>query len=92
MQTDEPAVLDWMLALAPRPQMRVSAPGHHWWRELVTDAWFMANHAWELEREAFANGHATEEREFEDLRPRPKLGDFMSHLSTGAWSAPEVFA
>lgn len=87
MQTDEPAVLEWMAALAPRPLQRVSSPGHHWWREYVTAAWRGAHDAWEAERERVAIGYATEEAEYEAAHPRPRLRDFMEHLSTGSWSA-----
>lgn len=90
MQTDEPAVVTWMLALAPRPQVRVSSPGHHWWREMVTEAWRCADQAWQLHREAVAIGYPTEMREFEAQHPRPRLGDFMVHLSTGSWSVEAV--
>lgn len=93
MQTDEPAVLTWMLALAPRPQLRVSSPGHHWWREMVTDAWQNATDAWLAHREAVSLGYATEQVEFEREHPRPRLGDFMVHLSRGSWSfEPEAVA
>lgn len=88
--TDEPAVLTWMLALAPRPAMRVSSPGHHWWRELVTEAWRTATLAWEADRERVALGYSTEMIEYEAAHPRPRLGDFMRHLSTGAWSPEAV--
>lgn len=50
MFTDEPEVLTWMIALAPRPR-RPEPTGRHWWRELVTDAWRAADHAWWLHRE-----------------------------------------
>jgi hypothetical protein len=84
--TDEPAVLTWMIALAPRP--RVEPVGRHWWRELVVDAWSSAMHAWWLKREAAAIGHATEEAEFEAAHPRPRLRDFMVAMSSGSL-APE---
>lgn len=85
--TDEPAVLTWMIALSPRPQPEPT--GRHWWREMVTDAWRAADHAWQLQREAVAIGYATEEREFAERHPRPTLGGFMSALSSGAL-APET--
>lgn len=84
-KTDEPAVLTWMIALAPRP---AGEPRRHWWRELVTDAWRSADHAWWLEREAVAVGYQTEMREFAEDNPRPRLRDFMTHLSSGRL-APE---
>lgn len=84
MQTDEPDVLAWMACFAGRrPDTRISAPGHHWWREWITDEWRAADHAWWLQREAEALGYETEMREFEADNPRPKLGDFMVHLSVG---------
>jgi hypothetical protein len=82
--TDEPAVLTWMIALAPRPGYRVSPPGRHWWRELVTDLWRNADHTWWLAREAFAVGNRTEMAEFQELHPRPMLRDFMVGLSQGS--------
>lgn len=85
MFTDEPAVLTWMIALAPRPR---EPQRRHWWRDLVTDAWFAADQAWQLEAEAASVGYATELAEFAALKPRPRLRDFMVHLSTGA-VAPE---
>lgn len=85
--TDEPAVLTWMIALAPRP--RVEPVGHHWWREMVTDAWRCADEAWQRHREEVAIGYATEMREFAEAHPRPQLGWFMSALSRGAL-APEA--
>lgn len=59
----------------------------HTWRERVTDEWFMATHAWLLERERVAIGYGTEEAEFEEQHPRPRLADFMRALSPGF--APE---
>lgn len=90
MYTDEPAVLTWMIALAPRP--RPEPIGRHWWRELVVDAWSCADQAWHDEREAVAMGYATEEREFAEARPRPRLADFMRHLSAGTWSPEAVLS
>lgn len=86
MQTDEPEVLTWMAIMAPRPQARVSAPGHHWWREYVTEEWRAAYQAWWLHREEVAIGYATEMREFEAEHPAPRLADFMRALSRGSWS------
>lgn len=82
---EDPSVITWRIALAPRPRHRV---GRHWWREYITDCWRSADHAWWLAREAVAIGYATEEREYAQLHPRPRLRDFMTHLSTGAL-APE---
>lgn len=83
METDEPAVLIWMAALAPRPGVRISRPGHHWWREYVTSIWQDATDAWLATREAVALGYKTEMAEFEAAHPRPRLGEFMTHLSFG---------
>lgn len=88
--TDEPAVLTWMIALAPRPRPEPS--GRHWWREMVTDAWRCADHAWQLQREAVAIGYATEEREFADHHPRPTLAGFMHALSSGQMSPERIYA
>lgn len=79
--TDDPAVLAWQVALSPRP--RPEPIGRHWWRELVTEAWRAALDAWEAKREEVAIGYATEMREFEEQFPRPRLADFMVHLSNG---------
>ena len=79
--TDEPSVLTWRIALAPRP--RFTTNGRHWWRELVHQAWFSATQVWLAEREAVAIGYATEQREYEEAHPRPRLRDFMVELSTG---------
>lgn len=82
---EDPAVLTWRIALAPRPRPR---GGRHWWREYVTDVYRAADHAWWLARENAAYGYHTEMREFAEAHPRPRLRDFMVHLSTGA-VAPE---
>lgn len=81
MFTTDPAVLTWMIALAPRP--RPAPVGHHWWRDMVTDAWRSADQAWWLHRENVALGYAPEMRDFELQHPRPRLGDFMVALSSG---------
>lgn len=88
--TDEPAVLTWMIALAPRP--RVEPTGRHWWREMVWDAWHSADQAWQAQREAVAIGYATEEREFAEAHPRPNLGGFMRALSSGALAPERIYA
>lgn len=88
MFTDEPAVLTWMVALAPQPAR--PPIGRHWWRELVHEAWLLADHSWQLQREAVASGYATEEREYAEVHPRPLLKDFLVHLSTGKWSPEAV--
>lgn len=87
--TTDPSVLAWMQALAPRP--RAEKVGHHWWREFVTDAWRSADHAWHLAREAEAIGYATEEAEFAERHPRPRLADFMAHLSGGRMDPAYVY-
>lgn len=94
----------WMMALAPRPGVRVSAPGHHWWRELVTEVHSHAVAAREALRESgkpayntagAANSDAAyyqlSDEEFDLLHPPPKLRDAMVHLSQGAW-APDRWA
>lgn len=57
------------------------------WVQTVTDAWRSAMQAWELEAEAAAVGYATELAEFEAANPRPRLKDFMMHMSHGAQPA-----
>lgn len=88
--TDEPAVLTWMVCLAPRP--RAEPTGRHWWREYVVDAWRSAYQAWWLQREAVAIGYATEMAEFEAANPCPNLRDFMTHLSAGRTAPEHVYA
>ena len=85
--TTDPAVLSWMIALAPRPKPEPS--GRHWWRELVTDAWRSANEAWERQLEATTSMYEAEVAEYAAEHPRPRLGDFMRHLSHGRY-APET--
>lgn len=75
--TDEPAVLTWQIALAPRP--RFTTNGRHWWRDMVTQAWRAAYDQWLLDLEA---------AEFRAENPPPLLRDFMRHLASGAL-APE---
>lgn len=86
MGCPDPAVVAWQIALAPRP--RTAPTGRHWWRELVTEAFHCARDAWERDADLIALGYDTEEREYAEKKPKPRLGDFMIHLSTGAW-APE---
>lgn len=83
---EDPAVITWRIALAPRP--RFNTGGRHWWRDLVTDAWRSADHAWWLHREAVALGYETEMREYAEQYPRPRLKDFLTQLSQGQF-APE---
>lgn len=47
----------------------------------VTDAWRSATEAWEREAEDVAIGYKTELAEFASIKPRPRLKDFMVHLS-----------
>lgn len=86
MLGEDPAVTTWRIALAPRP--RFSTGGRHWWRDLVTDAHSCAMQAWFLQAEANAIGYETELREYAEQHPRPRLRDFMVHLSQGGL-APE---
>jgi hypothetical protein len=55
----------------------------------VTDAWLLATEAWLLHRESVAIGYDTEERQFEEHHPRPRLADFMDAMRPGV--PPEVF-
>lgn len=92
--TDDPAVLTWRIALAPRP--RYSTGGRHWWRELVTATYQDARHAWEARRHsdqpawsaagAAHSGvacHQLSDEEFAQLYPPPRLQDFLTGLSQG---------
>lgn len=84
MTGQDPAVVEWMRAVAAyRHQLPPRPPRRHWWRELVTDAWRTADHAWQLQAEAYAVGYATELAEFAAMTPRPRLGEFMVHMSCG---------
>lgn len=96
---EDPAVITWRIALAPRP--RFSTGGRHWWRELVTSTYRDAADAWAHRREsdqpawgapgAAHSGVACyqlSDEEFAALFPRPRFGDFLAHLSQGA-VAPE---
>lgn len=60
----------------------------HTWRDQCVEAWRTATQAWLLHREAVAIGYSTEEREFEEHHPRPRLADFMDALRPGV--PPEV--
>lgn len=60
----------------------------HTWRAQVTDAWLLATETWLRHREAVAIGYDTEEREFEEHHPRPRLADFMDAMRPGV--PPEV--
>jgi hypothetical protein len=63
----------------PRVQRRRLNP----WVSMVYDAWRAAHDAWEAEAEHVAIGYDTELREFAATHPRPRLKDFMVHLSYG---------
>ena len=89
MRHEDPAVTSWRIALAP--QGRPKPTGRHWWRELVTDAFTCAREAWEQERELVALGYDTEEAEYAEQVPPPRLRDFMVHLSQGSLSPERVF-
>lgn len=99
----DPAVVTWMLALAPRP--RVEPTGRHWWREYVTAAYVEAREAWETRFDLEANttyrrGIIAEERrrerrggrrevtDFLEANPAPVFKDFLTGLSSGR-IAPE---
>lgn len=55
----------------------------HPWRDSVVGAWRDATDAWLVERESVAIGYGTEMAEFEARTPRPRLRDFMIHMSHG---------
>lgn len=93
---EDPAVLSWRIALAPRP--RYSTAGRHWWREAVTDLYRAARDAREALREsglpappsvAGSAGSAVayyqlSDEEFERCHPAPRFGDYLVELSQGA--------
>lgn len=63
--------------------------GHNPWRDLITDAWRSADHAWFLAAEADSIGYATELDEYRAEHPRPNLGDFMRELAP-MWHGPKA--
>lgn len=93
---EDPAVLTWRIALAPRP--RAEPVGRHWWRQLVTETYRAAAAARDSLRESAqdAGGQVAgtagstagylqlTEAEFDELVPRVRLGDVMRELSSGA--------
>lgn len=70
----------------------MSRRGRNVWRDRVVDAWRSADHAWWLAMEAATSLYATEMEEYKRLHPRPKLRDFMTHLSHGTPTESEVAA
>lgn len=93
--TDEPAVLTWMIALAPRPHY--STGGRHWWRELVTQTYRAARDARSALRESShpvysvagtansgAAAYQLSDAEFDEAFPAPRFGDVLHAMSTGA--------
>lgn len=62
--------------------------GRNAWREYVTEAWRMADHAWWLACEAEAIGYATEIAEYAEAHPRPTLKAFLVGLAP-AWHGPK---
>lgn len=105
MTTQDPSVLSWMIALAPRG--RPEPIGHHWWRDLVMSAYLEAREQWEIQFEfatnqSYAPGCVAREKrrerrggrreitDFIEDNPPPVLADFMVGLSSGAL-APERF-
>lgn len=85
--TDEPSVLTWACALAPRP--RAPAPtGRHWWREYVTETWRAAYDAWQIAHEEASRGYEAEAAEHRAANPPPTLRATMTGLSSGQL-APE---
>lgn len=91
---EDPAVLSWRLALAPRP--RYSAAGRHWWRELVTATYRDWLAGWEQLRESDAPAWGTpgaansgvccyqlSDEEFRALHPQPLFRDVLVGLSGG---------
>lgn len=56
----------------------------HTWREQVSDAWLLATETWLRHRETIAIGYRTEEAEYEEHHPRPRLAGFMDAMRHGA--------
>lgn len=93
MPGEDPAVLSWRIALAPRPRYRA---GRHWWRELVTHTYRDWRASWEAGRESDAPAwgaagaansgvacHQLSDEEYEALFPRPQFRDVLVGLSGG---------
>jgi hypothetical protein len=97
---EDPAVLTWRIALAPRP--RPEPVGRHWWQQLVTDTFHAAKAAREALRESgqdaggavagtagsAAGYYQLSEAEFAQVHPPVTLQSVMVALSQGSL-APE---
>lgn len=58
------------------------------WVQEITEAWRSATEAWERQAEAVALGYDTELAEYAAVNPKPRLKDFMVHMSQQAPWAP----
>lgn len=96
--SQDPAVLTWMICMAPRT--RPEPTGHHWWRDLVMASYREARDQWEIKFDLEANdtyrpgiiakekrkerrGGRREVTDFIAENPPPTLRDFMVGLSSG---------
>lgn len=93
---EDPAVLSWRIALAPRP--RFTTHGRHWWRDLVTATYRDARDARDALREsgAAASGRVAgtahslaswsqlSDQEFAEAVPPVRFQDVLTGLSGGA--------
>lgn len=70
-----------------RRDIRGRRIGRNPWRDLITEHWRLADHAWFLKAEAVCIGYATELAEYRAENPRPNLGDFMRELAP-MWTGP----
>ncbi|MGH3973207.1 MAG: hypothetical protein ACRDS9_07770 [Pseudonocardiaceae bacterium] len=72
-----------------RPRRRYIQRRRHWWRDLITNEFYNATHAWELDAEAESLGYATELAEYAADHPRPTLKGFMVALARPDRHEPE---
>lgn len=89
---EDPNVLSWRLALAPRP--RHTTHGRHWWREYVTEMYRAARDARDAMRESGVQAPTSvagaagsqvayfqiEREEFDRLFPAPTFRSFLEDL------------
>lgn len=97
---EDPAVLSWRIALAPRP--RYSTNGRHWWRDLVTETYRAARDARDAMRESCvaASGQVAgtahslagysqlSDEEFAQAVPQVTLRHVLEGLSQGSQAPP----
>jgi hypothetical protein len=88
MFTDEPAVLTWMIAMAPQPRPE---PRRHWWRDLITGVHRDARDAWLAARES-EHFMQWEDDQYRAAFPPPTLKAVMVGLASGHLSPERVLS